>query len=530
MSNPEQEFDPKFEQGVKRLFWLAVLAIFCQLPFVIIYFVNLSRHAHYEFFPVILVAFGWLAWNRYSTELLVENGRNWIAWMLLLLGTAATFAAVAFMSSWMAYFAFLCVAGTALSLVRDRESFGSLASLWILLAVLWQPPYSSKLTSDIILTSSMQRLSTKYVSIFLDWLWVPHVNQGTVISIRGLEMGVEEACSGIQSLFLYIAIAALCGVFFRRGVLHSFCLIASAFGWALVTNTLRIIVIALAHLMFQLDLTHGFLHSVLGYVLMMFGILLIASCDRLLGCLLPYQPAMVAVPAVRLPVPGWSVIAGSGRLFAAGLILCLLAQLIDLGALTANRKTIDFFSKDSIVRVDKSWLPTEIGGWQLEEYRREERSLVSDLGQQSDIWVYVRGENRVSVSFDQVFPGWHELTRCYEGRGWQCASRGLFGYGQIEGGSGVRAELVNDVEGTLLFLMVGQSGEQLAAPGEWDLVSSLYHRIKNRLSPRLRASVFEAEAYQIQAFSTSADENELQILLNEALRRVQKQLLSGEIP
>lgn len=524
MTAADAEIESQVDRGSQSLFWLAVLAMVCQLPFVVIYFINLSRYSHYEFFPVILIACGLLFWNRKAWELLGGRLRQWSAAVALAIGILATVCAVAFMSSWMAYFAFLGAAGAALMLLRDRESGLSLASLWVLFAVLWQPPYNSKLTADVVVTAFMQRLSTRYVSVFLDWLHVPHFNQGTVISIRGLEMGVEEACSGIQSLFLYIAMAVLCGVYFRRSGLHTACLLGSAFGWALVTNTLRIICIALAHLGFHVDLTHGFLHSLLGYVLMAVGIGLIASFDQLLLWLLPAPRPQPIATAATLAVPSWRTTHWGSRGVAVVLGLLLLAQLVDLGALTADRKTIDFFSGDSIVQVEKAWLPESLAGWELEDYRREERSLISDLGQQSDIWIYRKGDQRVNVSFDQVFPGWHELTRCYEGRGWKCGSRELFEYGQIQGSAGVRARMVKDVEGVLMFLMVGQTGELVAAPGDWDLFSSMFHRIKNRLSPRLRASVFEAEAYQIQVFSTQATESDLQQLLDQALAQIQRQL------
>ncbi|MEZ6138408.1 MAG: exosortase U, partial [Pirellulaceae bacterium] len=394
-----------------------------------------------------------------------------------------------------------------------------------LLAILWQPPWSSKLTGDVILTSSMQRLSTKLVSQLYDLMELVHVNHGTVISIPGLEMGVEEACSGIQSLFLYIAVGALCGVFFRRSWSHTCLLMMAGLGWALVTNTARIFTIGVGHAALAIDLTHGVLHELLGYAVMLFGIGLMASFDQLLLSCLPkwiHTPAST-IPSVAVPKLAVRQFRGIGVGLAGMIVFLFVCQLLDIGALTANRKSIDFFAGDSIIDVGSNWLPDQIDGWEIREYRRDERSNVSDLGQRSDVWVYAKADREVTVSFDQVFPGWHELTRCYEGRGWRCQQRGIVAV-DGQGTVGVSAKLNQGGDAIMLFAMLDRGGNALSPPQEWDMFSSLFHRIRNRLSPRVRASLFGAEAYQIQVFSAECDEQTLAGLLRQSLSAFQQRL------
>ncbi len=535
MTTATETIDSSTAAGT-RMIRLALLAIACQLPFVAVYFVNLSRFSHYEFFPIILLAFGWLLRSRWSGEVHSAGWRRRLGWLLLVVSLVASATALAFMSSWIAYFATLLSAAVVFGSVRDRESGRSLLYLWVLLAVLWQPPYSSKQTGDVILTSVMQRISTRQVSMLLDWFQVPHVNQGTVISISGLEMGVEEACSGIQSLFLYVAIAALCSVYFQRGWIHLLVLLGSALLWALVTNTLRIFTIAIGHLGLGMDLTHGWLHDMLGYSMMVLGIALIASCDRLLEALVRQPSGVASDPGAWRPMcelwtlPSIRSVSLGDMAFASVWGLLLVGQLVDLGTLFgSDRKQVDFFAGDSLVDVDESWMPEQIGPWGLTDYHRQSRSVVSDLGQRSDVWIYRRGSEEIIVSFDQVFPGWHELTRCYEGQGWQCRQRQVVPLAGREssGLSVVRSGMARgrDQQGLLLFALVDRSGWVLEAPGQWDLASSLYHRIRNRLSPRIRSSIFGAEAYQIQVFSSSVDvESELAEVFGTAIGRIQEKL------
>lgn len=518
------------QQAANRIVWIAVWGTLCLVPFLVVYFANLSRYPHYEFFPVLLIALGSLVWTRASGQVYCTRMRLALARLGLVFAILNALAAVAFLSPWMAYFAVLVFATSAFFLLDDKVTERSLAPLALLLVVLWQPPYTSRTTADVVVTSAMQRKSTACVSAVLDVFGTPHLNQGTVISIRGMEMGVEEACSGIQSLFLYFGIAALCAVYFRRSWPHSLILLGSALLWALVTNSVRILIIAWGHLAFDIDLSHGFLHGLLGYCLMIVGIGLIASFDQLL-LLLPlpvHKLKNASLSTVPLQMPNWRNIRLREWAIIGLMGLLLTGQILDVGAATVARKEIDFFAGDSIVPAAKTWLPESVAGWTRSDYRREERSTASDLGQRSDIWTFERDGKLIIVSFDQVFPGWHELTKCYEGRGWQCKTRNTISLHSKGGDStailGVRAGLAKDQPGLLLFTMLRRDGTAIAAPEDWRLISSLFHRVKNRLSPRIRAGMFGAEAYQFQVFTQSASETELQDLMEVLLPQIQAML------
>jgi hypothetical protein len=75
------------------------------------------------------------------------------------------------------------------------------------------------------------------------------------------------------------------------------------------------------------------------------------------------------------------------------------------------------------VAFDETSLPAEMADWQRLQFTTELRDRSSDEGECSQIWKYRAGNVIAHVSMDYPFVGWHELTSCYEGRGWHVESR-----------------------------------------------------------------------------------------------------------
>ncbi len=198
--------------------------------------------------------------------------------------------------------------------------------------------------------------------------------------------------------------------------MHSWLLILSSLGWALITNTLRILAIAVAHLWWEFDLTHGWLHDVLGYVLMILGMSLILSFDQFLAAFCSRKiEDPTNEPQNSIPSPPWkfeldlpaSIRRLVGwRLAAIALILMsFVGQIIDLGTvMNSGRKGIDFFATNVLIDVDPAVMPNQMGGWILKGHRKEDRDAGADFGERSDVWTYEKDGKQIIVSFDQAFP------------------------------------------------------------------------------------------------------------------------------
>jgi exosortase len=343
------------------------------------------------------------------------------------------------------------------------------------------------------------------------------------------EFGLLVACG----LLLYSALG------FR-----AMALILSAVFWAIFMNTIRIMLIPLSEYFFQYDISSGMRHDILGYIVLAFGILLLFSTDQFLLFLFGPVDANTdeSGPLGRLITKIWnSVVSGttdedglrkkrrrgrrpigaSGRTLiwvCSGLMIAMgLWQFFDVQRSLSAREDIQvrFFDSDPTVDFDATDMPQTIGNWTQVDYEFTDRSRASDLGQRSDVWKFQSDRYLALFSLDQPFPGWHELTTCYKNIGWKLVKRDVI-LPSTANGTQPQPNEWKFVEATfeketgekayMLFSHFDAFGDGLVAPEDWGTISSFMTRAQNRMSHRIRASLFQGEAFQSQVFLTSFNE------------------------
>ncbi len=538
--------------------WLAKLgpllplaAVLATLPYTAIYLLNLWSLPHYQFFPLLVLAVVALSYQRWGET----HPGHWtlrvLRWALLATGMGGTIFATLFASPWMGFFGFVFSLAAWLGYRRDAETGGSLMYLALPVVLLWQPPYNTILTADSLLIQTLQSFSARLSSQWLDILGYSHHQPGTILEFAGRSFGVAEACSGIQSFFAVLCFGALLIVYLRRPPLHGLLLLATCPCWALLMNTIRITAIPIAHAMFGLDLSHGVLHDLLGYCTMGLALGLMISSDELLlklGEFLPRwlrllgsEPLATAQKNASITKtnggsdskvgelisselkpsgqkPGMAAIAQanttirtrfSSFLLASALLLfafCFGIQVYDVReSWGQQRHVVDFFRDEPLIELAASDAPQQCAGWQQTKYAQETRDRGNDdLGERSDLWFYSTTFGIATVSFDQMFPGWHELTRCYRNAGWSPDKRTVIEAENAEGWPIVIVEMTrNNEHGYLVFSLVDRSGKPLQPPGEYSYWTILQERIRARLTPAVRGALFSTVAYQVQAFVSS---------------------------
>lgn len=331
---------------------------------------------------------------------------------------------------------------------------------------------------------------------------------------------------------------------------HAAILLMSTIFWAIFMNTLRIVMIPIADVkMDGLNLAEGVPHHLLGYAVLIAGALLVFSTDQFLAFLFgPVEEDQEEGKGLnRSTTRFWNTFfSGTGksqssrrvakeidysepkssRSFiwgAAGIILLMgLLQLWDVQRSWAQSNyRVRFFDSDVTVDFRKDDLPTMLESWEQVDYQMQDRTRGSDLGQRSDFWVYQGPRCAANLSLDQTFPGWHELTTCYKNQGWKVLARVVHEENQ-EGESGwpyVEARLKRNTgeHGYLLFSLFDAQGKPIEAPS-WNKLSAFLVRAQNRLSNRIRSTLFDGEAYQTQIFLASYNEFD-EDLKNEARER-----------
>ncbi len=497
--------------------WLPLGAVLAAVPYTAIYLLNLWSLPHYQFFPLLVLAVVVLGYQRWGGIYRGHWTLQVLRWALLATGVGGTICATLFASPWMGFFGFVFSLAAWLAFHRDAEMGGSLLYLALPILLIWQPPYNSILTADSILIQTLQSFSARLSSQWLDILGYAHHQPGTILEFAGRSFGVAEACSGIQSFFAVLCFGALLIVYLRRPPLHGLLLLATCPCWALMMNTIRITAIPIAHALLGLDLSHGVLHDLLGYCTMALALGLLLSTDELLLKMGEYLPNWTRVlgsprePAVcragesesKSSRTRWLALAPALVLFA----FCFGIQTYDIKESWGHqRKIIDVFRNEPLIELTAADAPQELSkGWQQTRYVQETRSRANDdLGERSDLWYYQTSFGLATVSFDQMFPGWHELTRCYHSAGWSADERTVIESQDADGWPIVVVHMTrNNEHGYLVFSLVDRSGRPLQPPGEYSYWAILQERLRGRLTPAVRGALFSTVAYQVQTFVTS---------------------------
>ncbi|MFM2004002.1 MAG: hypothetical protein RI963_3428 [Planctomycetota bacterium] len=261
---------PSGAQRSAKLFWLGLFL--ATLPLLIVYVSTLRRFhgTHYDYVPFALLLVGVLVFLRFDRRFTLP--RDWFAWGLIGLGVAAMLPAVYLNSSWLGTLAFILVG--AAWLWTSRETSGRrLFALALPLAMVLKLPVGL----DQSLIQALQRVATKVSGSLLLWLDVPHLVTGNVIGLASTDLFVAEACSGIQSVFTLLFIATVLIAINRYRWWYVPIFWAAAVLCAVLGNSLRIVIVAIAEVWYQKDWSAGWAHEAVGYATLLIAILMLLS-------------------------------------------------------------------------------------------------------------------------------------------------------------------------------------------------------------------------------------------------------------
>ena len=427
-----------------------------------------------------------------------------LAFGALLSALGATY----FWSPWLACVGLVLLMGSFLGSHDGESSWRNvgLLEIWPACWLLIRLP----LNLDLALTNWLQSVTSQAASVILEFQQIPHRLTGNVFYLPGGSLFVEEACSGVQSVFALLFCALLLFAWIGR----SPCLIPVymilAIAWAGVMNIVRIVSIAVAQEWYGLDLAHGFRHELLGYVCLAIAILLLASSDRLLRVLffpVPSADDMRENPLEiiwnRLFYQMASVIEnrrGTDDQVAKISVTWIVKPMVLVSVLCCVSQVAM-----AIVQLDRSkgkigvaWKPSsesllnDIEGVQVFG-----RQIFSDgsnpsLGQHAVVWRCLIQKVPTSVVVSQHVE-FHDLCNCYQGNGFELLTRKLM---EKEKWHWVQAEFRNAefTFGHLLFSSLSGSGTPIR-PGEIGFAASL--------SGRFPSSDSHQETFNIQLWSDS---------------------------
>jgi len=406
-------------------------------------------HQHYESLPLLWLAFLGFLLVRVRSVRVDSRWRLILAAVCLGIDAILLFVAVNIFSPWLAYLGLIFGSASLLILSEEKLTRRDLVPLLLLLIVGLRLP----LNLDRFLISDLQLRTSSISSEMLNELGCLHYRAGNTLEVNGVNLFVEEACSGVQSLFTLTVFAALIVVFFRRHWLHGLCLFLSAWLWSGLMNTTRVTSVALAQDWYDFDLATGVPHDILGYACLLTAILLLLSTDQFLYFLfgpvvntwgnktiLPKSPvsrfwndlflwksrlgmrvdkklSRAPLAQRQLTVSLFLVLISLSGLVVAGTTQFSLQNNNNPGAWKQAE-----VEEEQIKDFPKEALPAEIENWRLVSYRSEVRDRESIWARYSAFWIYTDGSHEVEISINNPYAGWKDLRECYRGIGWDIVS------------------------------------------------------------------------------------------------------------
>ncbi len=384
------------------------------------------------------------------------------------------------------------------------------------------------LNLDNQLTSGLQSATSVVASYLLDLMGIVHRLAGNVFFLKDGALFVEEACSGVQSIFTLLFCALMLVVWLRRSPALIPFYIVSAIVWALAMNIVRVTAIAVAQDWYGIDLAHGWKHEVLGYSCLVVAGLLLWSSDRFfLVAFFPVPRAEVRHAPANPIVNAWNqmfasiggiasqesselvdndrVTTGNGWVHAAAMAM---AAVLVLAVVPTNLIAHSSLGKVRARTDTKRWMPPEgilasvSPDLQILAQTQSEKSEESALGKFSTLWNCILGDTPVRIAVSQ-YDEYHDLCQCYAGSGWRLLEKDVIKPTQgDERWTFVSARFVNDetIHGYLIFSSLTRDGLPIRVKPTG--LTALFTQRFGDPEDRSMAS-FDSESMNVQFWVTS---------------------------
>lgn len=519
-------------------FWIGIVAacVFAVAPLFSAELHVLANSSMYQFFPLVYAFAGYVGWNRWlKAEGTVghRDGRNWLPELVCI--AIAFFCLIVhagLFGPWLGGAAgFAAIAAGIFAIARIRQI--QLWDLWGIVVI------SSRLPLDLNgkLASTLQSLSSELSSLVLDGFGIVHFLSGNIVQLPTGDLLVAEACSGVISIMSIIACSAIVAIWHDRPWLHTLLLVFSGVVYAMLMNVVRIVVIATVRTIFDLDLSHGWVHEMLGVLVFLVTFSCLIATDYLLLAATEINPESSAHPdgnhsrlslyqalvEFRLfPSPPHasvsSTIAGNTKanpprnLFAVAGVLGIFLGFyhsfalytsfaqnkVDASGMVANAKKL---SSDK--------LAAAIAPWVIVNEELLERDVMSELAPFSKSYTLQHPtiDSKLTLSFDFPFyRKWHDVCECYVAGGWTQGTRKIQRDSAPAGLTNCEYIVAdfNDPNkgfGHLLFANLNQDGRLVAPPRDFSEFGFGLDKIVSVFQRSRQISLNPNKLFQIQVFS-----------------------------
>jgi len=264
-SSPQESSGPALP--VMRLAVVGALLVLGFWPIVTgLYGSWFDEHANMEHGMLVLPTAAYMVWRSRARlrEIPVEPS----AWgiVLLLAGAAQAMLGLAAHWLWISRTAILVsIVGGIAAIHGFRMVRGLAYPITLLLLMITPPTFIYER-----ITLNLQLLASRLGESCLEALGYPVLREGNILELVGTRLSVQEACSGIRSLFSILFVCAVYDYFFVRANLMRAMILLTAVPIAVLGNIGRIVAIGVASQRYgQLGLETA--HVTFGYIAVLIG-------------------------------------------------------------------------------------------------------------------------------------------------------------------------------------------------------------------------------------------------------------------
>ncbi|MBL8849873.1 MAG: exosortase U [Planctomycetaceae bacterium] len=421
-----------------RTRWVAIMLVLSGcLPLVFWHFVGLLQRPHYQFVVLLPVAAALLILRHRQKVSGEIRPLAPLPLAMLLAAVVGLAAATYYWSPWLGMVSALLAMYTCLWWAGGQSGLQSWLPAWVIgwLAV----PLPFGMDEDLILW--LRTSTTRMASAVLDHFGILHLSYANVIELPLKPLFIADACSGIHSLYVLLAVALFISLWQERGILHTVTLLVATFGLVLIENVSRIVLIAAGY-GWKMDLSEGPDHFVLGLLLFAISIGLVLTTDQLLLFVLPRRSAA----PVRSDAYARESTAGRRVLrtvsWAGAMILAVVFPVIGAAEIYRMPKRLPkleavWSGVFQLPKFGENALPPELAGFRRTGHTEIQRVQGDPLGHESQQWIYRSGGASALISLDYPYSGVHDLCVCYKAIGWTISNQRVIGVeelGDLPGG------------------------------------------------------------------------------------------------
>jgi exosortase len=430
-------FSPALKQfSVPRLLGCLGVILLIHAPFLIGWGKWMSGREHYQFFPLILVGFVSLVWHKIRLLQWPEGPIFSVRCGIYLLASwVLYFLVVRTNSHWIGLISCLMALWTTVWFFGGTSVADELRGPFVFLILLVPLP----LNMDLQCIVGLQKVATWLASGVLDLMELRHTVSGVALRTAQKAFMVEEACSGIHSLFSAVSAMIFFGVYCRYGVPRLVLTLLQVVFWVVAANAFRVFILVYADSRYQVALDTGWRHETLSLVTYALVLVFSLSTDQLLRFLFPISQGAVLSAQEELTEvlfkPPREFLANfldkpvlKGKLVLlvpatlAMLMYVPLAGMVLAGQLrhsSAVPSAYDMQSVGAMSTLSGDTLPASIAGWTRGKFQAIQRDPADSFGMTSSIWEFSGHGMTVSVSVDGMYSEFHDLAFCYIGSGWK---------------------------------------------------------------------------------------------------------------